>query len=353
VKLKINILNDYNCQRASFTSLNGSYIISSDKDKVISIEMGGTVQIIYSGTNKVQLLSNGASKGIFSKLYFDATDSAANFRLTLQSPLAKTAFYDDDLEVLASKELLFINNIELNRYVAGVLEGEIGNVKNNEFLKLQAVISRTYAMKHRHYRHAGENFELCDKVHCQVYHGKSRFNHSIRPAVDSTGYQVIADSDTDLIEAVFSANCGGMTCNSEEIWSKQRSYLRCVVDTFCTSQPQASWQKSMSKSAWLQYLSKKTKANITDPCISEIHTRQANLSCYPVSYKDIRNDLKLRSAFFNITSSGDQIILKGRGFGHGVGMCQEGSMRMAELGYCYSDVIHFYYTGVRLVDLTD
>ena len=71
-----------------------------------------------------------------------------------------------------------------------------------------------------------------------------------------------------------------------------------------------------------------------------------------VPLKNIRNDLSLKSTFFSITADNDTIIFRGKGYGHGIGMCQEGAMKMAEKGYSYVDVIHFYYKGVRLIERT-
>ena len=66
----------------------------------------------------------------------------------------------------------------------------------------------------------------------------------------------------------------------------------------------------------------------------------------------MRSDFKLRSTFFSVYKSGDEVILCGRGFGHGVGMCQEGASEMARKGYNYQQVIQFYYKGVNIVPIT-
>jgi stage II sporulation protein D len=70
-----------------------------------------------------------------------------------------------------------------------------------------------------------------------------------------------------------------------------------------------------------------------------------------VPLKNVRTDLQLKSTFFSIFPQGDTLVFKGRGFGHGVGMCQEGAMRMAKLGYKYPEVINFYYQKTQLIDL--
>ncbi len=67
--------------------------------------------------------------------------------------------------------------------------------------------------------------------------------------------------------------------------------------------------------------------------------------------RQMRTDLNLRSAFFTLSVVGDSVIFNGRGYGHGVGLCQEGAMVMAARGYTFSQIIGFYYSGVRIVDI--
>jgi stage II sporulation protein D len=72
---------------------------------------------------------------------------------------------------------------------------------------------------------------------------------------------------------------------------------------------------------------------------------------FNIPLKDIRKDWGLNSTFFDITEAGDSLRIMGRGFGHGTGLSQEGAMRMADLGFEYSDILHFYYNDVHIIDL--
>jgi stage II sporulation protein D len=72
---------------------------------------------------------------------------------------------------------------------------------------------------------------------------------------------------------------------------------------------------------------------------------------FTLPLRQIRTDLNLRSSFFSLKVEGDSVILKGRGYGHGVGLCQEGAMVMASKGFDYKQIIDFYYTGVRITDI--
>jgi stage II sporulation protein D len=65
----------------------------------------------------------------------------------------------------------------------------------------------------------------------------------------------------------------------------------------------------------------------------------------------MRDDWSLRSTYFSTQEIDGKIIVNGRGFGHGVGLCQEGAMKMAQLGYSFLEILRFYYTGVHLIDL--
>lgn len=346
--LKVSILSNLNTTKASVTIQEGTYTISAEGKKNIALYPNDVLHLLYKGKNKIQLIKNNSLLGSYTNVNLLSADLHSTFRLNCLMPKKKNVSYENNLQVNASNgALLFFNRVELNNYVEGVIESEIGMVSYVEALKVQAIICRTYALKHLD-RHKNEGFELCDKVHCQVYHGKSRFNNAIKSAVDSTADLVIVDKNYQLIEAVFHSNCGGQTCNSEDIWSKSRSYLRSVPDTFCTSEKQAVWERTISKSEWLNYLSRKSGQAVTNPCTYQLSGRLVYLPCCKVTFEDVRTDFKLKSTFFGIEETNDRIVLKGRGFGHGVGMCQEGAIKMASLNYTYSDIIHHYYTDVLI-----
>jgi stage II sporulation protein D len=160
---------------------------------------------------------------------------------------------------------------------------------------------------------------------------------------------VIVDVDSQLIEAVFHANCGGLTVNSEDIWLKPRSYLKSVVDTFCTTEKQAFWSKEIDKEKWKKYF-EHGMDHTHVPYVFETEHRLNYLPSCTVSTKFLRENFNLRSTYFSAEEKEDKILLKGRGFGHGVGMCQEGAIRMAKLGRTYLEIINFYYCDVSVVN---
>ncbi len=285
--------------------------------------------------------------------------ATGGFRLKATDRKGSERDYPGRLEVVpANGALMLVNRVPLEPYTAGVVSAEAGKEHHQEYYKLQAVSCRTYALTNQR-KHLPEGFELCDGVHCQVYHGRNR-NDSIGMAVDATKGLVLVDSDIKLIHATFHSNCGGETMNAEDLWSKQEPYLRATRDTFCLAAPHATWERSLSRREWLGYLDRRFGFNPADS--GQVHAvLQYEPQCrdlylgntWPLlPLKHVREDLKLKSTYFSVRADGDRVLLRGRGFGHAVGLCQEGAMAMAKAGRTYTDILHHYYSNVHLVDLS-
>ena len=202
-------------------------------------------------------------------------------------------------------------------------------------------------------KHRKEGYNFCDHVHCQAYH-----NRCIRPdimlgTIQSSGVTIV-DSSGQLIETPFHSNSGGQTANSEDVWRNALPYLRSVIDTFSFGMRQSEWSKTLTEDQWLSYFSKKHKLNTTNDSIRtqllsfEQPHRKARILGVPLT--KVRLDLQLKSTFFTVSydSLARKVTLHGRGYGHGVGLSQEGTIRMAQLGIAYDSIIRHYYSGARL-----
>ncbi|HMN06724.1 MAG TPA: SpoIID/LytB domain-containing protein [Flavobacteriales bacterium] len=280
------------------------------------------------------------------------------FRLRNMAPKGLERPYPGSLEVgVAGGYLRPVATVPLEEYVGGVVMAEAGKDQWMEYYKLQAVSCRTYALANKR-RHAGEGYEVCDATHCQVFLGRNRVD-SIRQAVALTRDLVVVDADIRLIHATFHSNCGGETMNAEEVWSKSEPYLVSTLDTFCLREPHAVWEKTMPRSQWLNHLRKQYGVNTEDSNVVASVTDYvpgcrdqflANITP-AVPLVQLRKDFQLRSAYFSIKPQGDMVVLNGRGFGHGVGLCQEGAMHMARHGHSYTEILHHYFANVHLVKL--
>ena len=106
--------------------------------------------------------------------------------------------YPGVLEVTVQHgHMLLVYRVPLEAYTAGVVSAEAGREHHLEYYKLQSVSCRTYALTNQG-KHKLDGFELCDGVHCQVFHGRNR-NDSIRVAVDATRGLVIVEDRKSVV----------------------------------------------------------------------------------------------------------------------------------------------------------
>lgn len=343
-----------------FSPLKGSYTLYGDGKKIADCDASGIYEMTISG-DSVLLKTFEKTVGMYGTLKMMSNQSDGSFKIKSVVPQSKVRMYDDDLTVGLTpdkKQFLLINKVELEKYIAGVVESEAGTKSDIEYYKLQGILCRTYLLAHIT-RHVLEGFEVCDDVHCQAYLSKAS-KTDISEGVYNTMGEIVVDGDLNLITAAFHSNCGGETCNSQDVWAVSTSYLKSVQDTFCLHQPHSHWQRLISLEDWKNYLQLKHNHPIDDSSniipftsFNQSGTRaiffiDKNMK---IPLKTIRADFQLKSTFFSIEQKGEMVVFNGRGYGHGVGLCQEGAMQMAKLKYSYKDILNFYYKGVYIVNL--
>jgi stage II sporulation protein D len=356
--LSIHIYSDKTFSDIIIAPLTGTYTLECDGKRMDSCSTTSIYEITVVDDSLLQVKSLDHIIGKYNHLRFRGYGTKNQF-FSKPSTESVKRLYDDDLTLTAEHgNLKLINIVDLEHYVAGVVYCEAGPKKPAEFYKVQAIICRTYALNDIA-RHISDGFELCDMVHCQVYQGVTH-NTDILQAVESTKGMVLVDDNNQLITAAFHANCGGQTLNSEDVWNSALYYLRGKQDTFCTHQPAATWEKKIPATDWKNYLDKKEKYLHIDNLHSQGYwdsipdSKRVFLydKGYLIPLKDIRTDWNLHSTYFTITDNGDSFTLSGRGYGHRIGLCQEGAIHMSQLGYNYQQILHFYYLDVQLIDYT-
>ena len=355
--VNIKIFSQVKVQSFTFSADAGAYSIWANGIEITTTAKSPLIKLTYVNDSvEVKTFENVIGK--YKKVKISSPDFVKSFRMKLISPDRKPRFYEDNLYVTTELgDLKCTNEISLDNYIAGVVQAESGRRSFQEFYKVQAILARTFALSHLQ-KHAPEGFNLCDHTHCQAYFGKTT-ELDIMKAVTETKGKVVVDDNLNLIDAAFHSNSGGQTANSEDVWGSRLSYLRSVNDSFSTKMPNAKWERKMAKEDWLSYLKLKHNYPIQDSNARWLALTFKQDSRKPfleannvrVPLKNVRTDLQLKSTFFSVVAVGDTVIFKGRGFGHGVGMCQEGAMRMAKLGYKCPEVINFYYQKTQLIDL--
>ncbi len=353
-KVRVRLYSTNSISQINISFDLGSYNLYADGDNLLEdfVGEGRSVNIRAEG-KKLHVSVNETDYGTFSTLRLEATDTACILCLNPVGNSIKQRTYEGDLEVsvLKNGKMLLINNIEFETYIAGVVQSEIYG-KQTDIFRIQSIISRTWALRNIQ-KHKADGYNFCDNVHCQAY-----LNRCVRPdimlgAIQSSG-ETLVDTLGNLIETPFHSNSGGETANSEDVWRNALPYLRSVSDTFSYSMKQSDWTKTISADRWVNYFANTHHINTTDSLLLDtlLHFtqehRQARLLNIPLTR--IRVDFQLKSTFFSVTfdSTSNNVILHGHGYGHGVGLSQEGAIRMVNLGISYDSVLRHYYTGALL-----
>ena len=347
--LKINTLQ--------LNVVSGSYKILADGNSIADSGLESIIKLTLKG-DSIQLTQNDKIIGNFIYIKFVGTQNE-QIKIKLINPDRKPRVYENNLSFSVNEEYIrIINDVVLDNYIAGVTEAEAGSRSNLEFYKVQAILARTFALTHIN-KHVAEGFSLCDQVHCQAYYGKPK-DLTIFKAIEETKGKVVVDENLNLIVAAFHSNSGGQTANSEDVWGSKTTYLRSVTDSFSIKMPNSKWERRMLTDDWLSYLKLKHNFPTEQDDAKSIalnfkqDQRKIFLECSNsrVPLKNIRQDLQLKSTFFSISEiNKDSVLFKGRGYGHGLGMCQEGAMRMSKSGYTYTQILNFYYKNIQLIDL--
>ena len=327
----------------------GYYNLYADGNLLLEDMVGeGRSVLVRFEDNMLHVSVNEDDYGRYKSVRLEATDTACILCLNPEGQKQRT--YEGNLEVSPTRSgnLQLVGDVEFETYIAGVVQSEIYG-KQSDIFRIQAIISRTWALRNMN-KHEADGYNFCDGVHCQAY-----LNRCIRPdimlgVIESSG-ETLVDSAGALIETPFHSNSGGQTANSEDVWRAALPYLRSVEDTFSYRMKQTDWVKTISIDRWLSYFSKTHKLNVQDPDIRDtlLHFTQDHrcVRIVGVPLTRVRTDMQLKSTFFSVECNEAEktVILRGHGYGHGVGLSQEGAIRMVGLGYAYDSILRHYYTG--------
>lgn len=350
-QMRIGLLRSITTKTVSINVNEGKYIVYGDTTNLGVLES----IIVQYKSNGVGITSNGVLK-VYKTIKIVQEQSNSSIKITATSPSSKQHFYNDNFEITqGSNGLTIVNLVSMENYLAGVIESEGGGGRHLEYYKVQALMSRTYAIKNAK-RHSKEGFNLCDGVHCQAYHNKLIHTDKIMDAVLDTEGLVLVDENNSLVTSYFSANCGGQVCDASYVWNTSLPYVEPFVDTFCIHTRQATWETYVSKSDWRKYM--RDQFGVTEEIVgSQLYnfTQDERKAFYihpslGIPLRDLRQKFRLKSTYFSTKLEGERIIISGRGFGHGVGLCQEGAMEMAKQGYDYSQIARFYFHNVSILD---
>ena len=260
---------------------------------------------------------------------------------------------ENELELQAREGFLLLTlKMPLEQYVAAVLQGESAGFKSDEALKAMAVAARTYAVHFRP-RHQTEGFDFCDTTHCQDVRLGAE-SERVRAAVAATAGELLWYEGKPAA-TYYHRSCGGEIEGSQALERDLRApYLRRHRDEYCVRVPD-EWHVQISKSD----LSRAVGRLVTSVQIIERsesgRVRKLSVSGRPVTATDFRLAIgrtlgwdKVRSDLYEEQDLGDTVSFRGRGQGHGVGLCQTGADVMGQAGRSYQEILAYYYPGTSI-----
>ena len=334
---------------------------------------------ITASKGKLKIKTKSKRQQTADRRVFKVTGSSASDCIAIATDKAglNKACYNGEFIVTANgNKLNAINVIDIEDYLRGVVPYEIGKLDESKFeaLKAQAVAARTYAYKHFGSRVA-QGFDVYADTRDQVYKGLHSATALTDKAVRETE-GVVMTYNGEFITAYYHSTCGGETegvvtwGRPDHPYLKNKPDLRPDGTPWCRESNYTEWTREFTEDELrdlFQINAKEAKANV--PSFSSIksmhiqdtlksgriHTLiiETNNGSFTAKADKIRWLFKrggtiLPSSFFRIHKNGNEWILKGKGFGHGVGLCQMGARARAQAGQSYIQILTHYYPGITL-----
>lgn len=267
-----------------------------------------------------------------------------------------------------------IEEVPIEEYVKSVVSGEMPASFSDEALKAQAVAARTYIMSKRSRPcDIAKGGDVCDTTHCQVYISKDvRLEKwedkatenwdKISKAVDATKGKVLTYDNKLVLYPQFFSTSSGMTENAVDVFSNDVPYLVSTESSGEEIAPKYEAETPFNINDFVNKVNEKyPSAELTAENIQgniEIVSRsdaggvkEIRLGKTKIRGLDFRLAFGLNSTNFEYTVSGEQIIFKCKGYGHGVGMSQWGANVMAKNGSNYEEILKHYYKGIELKEI--
>ena len=383
-------------------SLNGAYVAKGEViqgDQTVEFSEGG---ILWNG-NQYRSLTFTPQSAQSSFSLYDVT-IGVNFHWERK----ETQVFLGTLRlVVESDKITAINELPVESYLASVISSEMKATAGLELLKAHAVISRSWLlaqMKRREENKEQKNgffsfikkddelirwydredhtiFDVCADDHCQRYQGITKqTSKAVEQALKATRGQILCNGD-DICDARFSKCCGGVTEEFQYCWEDTpKPYLVSVEDPFCNTHDKAvlsqvlndydletndfyRWTVEYSVDELSQLVNEKLKddfGTITDLIPLErgksgriwklkiVGTKKTFTIGKELEIRRALSESHLYSSAFDVEKTDKGFRLHGKGWGHGVGLCQIGAAVMGQQGYRYDEILLHYYRNAEI-----
>ena len=259
--------------------------------------------------------------------------------------------------------LELVVTLPVESYVERVVASESTGADTMESLKALAIVARTFAL---HEAHGHADYDLCDSTHCQLlrWGAEGQRKAAAHAATLQTSGETLWFHGHRAL-GYFSKDCGGRTAAVEEVWPRARAapYLVSRTDPYCVRDGGREWASEIARADLTAALA---ADGLARPGWTELSVSQRGASGRAVavrvggaefSAEQFRLAVgerlgwnKIPSAWFEVSRQGDRFFFHGRGWGHGVGLCQKGAAVMAAEGRSEAQILEQYFPGANAAD---
>lgn len=259
--------------------------------------------------------------------------------------------------------LVIAVTLSVESYVEGVVASESGSSDSLQSLQALAIVVRTFAL---HEPHGHADYDLCDSTHCQLLHWGG--NPSRQPAAHAATLATASETlwfRGQRALAYFNKDCGGRTASPTEIWPRARAvpYLPSQPDRYCTASGGREWAADLTRAelsaalasaglaapGW-QHLTVDRRGESGRAVTLRLDATQISAEAFQLAVGQALGWSKISSTWFEVSQQGDHFLFHGRGWGHGVGLCQQGAAAMASQGRSVRQILQLYFPGAQPTD---
>lgn len=281
--------------------------------------------------------------------------SAHGENMTLRNPVAVSSH---------GGALVIAVTLPVESYVARVVASESNATDSLETLKALAIVVRSYAL---HEAHGHAEYDLCDSTHCQLLHwgddGRARDSAAEAATLSAAGETLWFRGAPAL--AYFSKDCGGHTASPSDVWLRATplEYSPARADHYCMTAGGSDWASQLTHAeltralavhgvaapGWL-HLVVVRRSEAGRVITLHIDDKEVSAEDFRIAVGETLGWNKIPSTWFEVSRQGEVFQFHGRGWGHGVGLCQKGAAAMGTQGRSAAGILAQYFPGTQIAD---
>ncbi len=322
--VRVGVFGLFNSAELAVEATAGSTLLVEAGPSRFTVADAGTVRLRLRGS-EVECHFDGTTVRT-EKVLLRVRGPGSQFRLSVPGKIGR--LYQGELEVLSSDGTLgAIVVMDVETAVASAIAAESHPGASLEALRAQAVASRSFLLASRG-RHRG--FDLCDTTHCQFLKQPPSVDSPAAEAARTTRRLVLRYRNR-IVPAMFFAACGGKTFALRDVGMEPGNYpSHSVACPPCLRNPNRWRRRIASVDA--------------KPLLTSGRSELARISLVrKLGWNAVPSNA------YSVYSEGETVSLKGRGAGHGVGLCQRGAAGLAAEGMSFIEILRHYFPDTTIV----